>query len=93
VAEAAGPMPLYRARLDGFVSEAGPPPTGSVELAPDRGVYAPGHLRLTFHGHRTAVVLAVRGSVLTHVSSTALHGVSSAGQTWHVTAAGNTGRR
>lgn len=58
-----------------------------------RGVYAPGHLRLTLHGHRTAVVLAVRGTVLTHVSATALHGVSGNADTWHVTAPESTGRR
>ena len=58
-----------------------------------RGVYAPGHLRLTLHGHRTAVVLAVRGTVLTHVSATALHGFSEATDRWHVTAPASTGRR
>lgn len=58
-----------------------------------RGVYAPGHLRLAVAGHRTAAVLAVPRSVLTHGSATELHGVGGAAHRWHVTVPGNGGRR
>ncbi len=61
-------------------------------IARFRGVYAPGHLNLGIHGHRTAAVLAVSGSLLSHGSATALHGVGGAPGRWHVTVPG-AGRR
>lgn len=58
-----------------------------------RGVYAPGHLHLGVHGHRTAAVLAVPGALLSHRSGAALHGAGRDGTRWHVTVPGNGGRR
>ncbi len=58
-----------------------------------RGVYAPGHLHLGVHGHRTAAVLAVPGCVLTHGSATALRGIGGESTSWHVTLPGSSGRR
>ncbi len=57
-----------------------------------RGVYAPGHLHLGIHGHRTAAVLAVRGSLLSHGSANGLHGIERATGPWHVTVPGTGGR-
>ena len=57
------------------------------------GVYAPGHLHLDRHGHRTAAALSVRGSSVTHGSATDLHGVGGGGARWHVTVEQNGGRR
>lgn len=58
-----------------------------------RGVYAPGHLHLGIHGHRTAAVLSIPGALLSHGSGTALHGIGGESTRWHVTVPGNGGRR
>ena len=59
-----------------------------------RGVFSIAHPHLTAHGQRTAAVLAVLGSFLSHRSATALHGASSssAGGAHHVTVRSRSGR-
>ena len=58
-----------------------------------RGVYAPGHVHLSPHGHRTAAVLAVPGAILAAGSATELHGIGGGGATWRVVVPGRGGRR